>query len=75
MNYKKVMVALSGAMGSGFAMAHGASYDHTHTLLESPAVFLCLIVCVGVGAAIFQSSVRAKRAIPIEIDQRRDRNR
>ena len=75
MNYKKVMAALCGVLGSGFAMAHGASYDHTHALLESPAVFLCLIVCVGVGAAIFQSSVRAKRAIPIEIDQRRDRNR
>jgi hypothetical protein len=75
LDYKKVMVALSSAMGSGFAMAHGTGYDHTHALMESPGMWLCLIVSVGVGAAIFQSSARAKRPIPIEIDQRRDRNR
>ena len=32
------MVALSSAMGSGFAMAHGAGYDHTHALMESPGL-------------------------------------
>lgn len=74
LNYKKIMVALCGAMGCGFAMAHSASYDHTHRLLESPVIFLCLIVCVGVGATIFQSSARATRAMPIEIDRGRDRN-
>jgi hypothetical protein len=74
LSYKKVMVALCGSLGSGFAMAHGASHDHTHSLLESPVIFLGLIVFVGVAAAIFQLSVRAKRAIPIEVDRGRDRN-
>ncbi len=73
LNYKKVMVALCSAMGSGFAMAHGASYDHTHTLIESPAVLLCLVAVVGVVAAISKSSEQAPRAIPIEIDQRHKR--
>ena len=68
------MVALCGSLGSGFAMAHGAAHDHTHSLLESPVIFLGLMVCVGVAAAIFQSSARAKRAIPIEVDRGRDRN-
>ena len=68
------MVALCGSLGSGFAMAHGASHDHTHLLLESPVIFLGLIVFVGVAAAIFQLSVRAKRAVPIEVDRGRDRN-
>ena len=74
MSYKKVMVALCGSLGSGFAMAHGAAHDHAHSLLESPVIFLGLMVCVGVAAAIFQSSARAKRAIPIEVDRGRDRN-
>jgi hypothetical protein len=73
LNYKKVMVALWGAMGSGFAMAHGASYDHTHTLIESPAVVLCLFAVAGVVAAISKSSEQTPRAIPIEIDQRHKR--
>jgi hypothetical protein len=73
LNYKKVMVALCGAMGSGFAMAHGTSYDHTHTLIESPAVLLCLFAVVGVIAAISKSSEQTPRAIPIEIDQRNKR--
>ena len=74
MSYEKVKVALCGSLGSGFAMAHGASHDHTHSLLESPVIFLGLMVCVGLAAAIFPSSARAKRAIPIEVDRGRDRN-
>jgi hypothetical protein len=70
LNYKKVMVALWGAMGSGFAMAHGASYDHTHTLIESPAMLLCLVALVGVIASISKSAGQMPRPIPIEIDQR-----
>jgi uncharacterized membrane protein YfcA len=73
LNYKKVMVALWGAMASGFVMAHGASYDHTHTLIESPAVLLCLVAVVGVIASISKSAKQTPRPIPIEIDQRHKR--
>jgi hypothetical protein len=53
-------------------LAHGASYDHTHSLLESPAIVLCVIVCVGVIAAVFKSSKPQARAVPVKADQRRD---
>ncbi|MFM2108840.1 MAG: hypothetical protein RLZZ513_1908, partial [Pseudomonadota bacterium] len=52
MNFEKILVGLCGSISSGLALAHGASYDHTHSLLESPAIVLCVIVCVGVIAAV-----------------------
>jgi hypothetical protein len=70
----KLAIGIMSFIGTGTAVAHSASFDHTHTLLESHAIGLCLIVSVGVVAAIFQSSAREKRSIPIEIDRRRDRS-
>ncbi|MBU3708016.1 MAG: hypothetical protein FGM20_02770 [Burkholderiaceae bacterium] len=72
MNFEKILVGLCGSISSSLALAHGASYDHTHSLLESPAIVLCVIVCVGVIAAVFKSSKSQARAVPVKADQRRD---
>ena len=73
MDCKKLIAGITSLLGAGTAMAHGASYDHTHTLPDSPAIVLCLVVCAGVIAAMFKSSAQSPRAIPIEIDQRHKR--
>jgi len=72
LNFEKILVGLCGSISSGLALAHGASYDHTHSLLESPAIVLCVIVCVGVIAAVFKSSKPLARAVPVKANQRRD---
>ncbi len=73
MNCKYLIAGIVSLFGVGAAMAHGASYDHTHTLIESPAVLLCLFAVVGVVATISKASEQTPRAIPIEIDQRHKR--
>ncbi|MBM3365708.1 MAG: hypothetical protein FJY48_08370 [Betaproteobacteria bacterium] len=69
MNFEKVMVGLCGSVSSGLALAHGAGYDHTHSLLESPAVILGALVCAGVIVAVFKSSQQKARAISLKADQ------
>jgi len=53
------------------ALAHGAGFDHTHSLLESPAVILCALVCAGVIVAVFKSSQQKARAISLKADHHR----
>jgi len=72
LNFEKILVGLCGSISSSLALAHGASYDHTHSLLESPAIVLCVIVCVGVIAAVFKSSKTQARTVPVKANQRRD---
>ncbi|MFM7632521.1 MAG: hypothetical protein ACKO65_04060 [Betaproteobacteria bacterium] len=72
MNFEKVMVGLCGSVSSGLALAHGAGYDHTHSLLESPAVILCAQVCAGVIMAVFGLSKPKARTISLKADQRRN---
>jgi hypothetical protein len=72
LNFEKILVGLCGSISSGLALAHGASYDHTHSLLESPAIVLCVIVCVGVITAVFKSLKPQARTVPVKADQRRD---
>jgi hypothetical protein len=67
---KKLIAGIASWVGAGAAMAHGASYDHNHTLIDSPAMLLCLVALVGVIASISKSAGQMPRPIPIEIDQR-----
>jgi len=71
LNFEKVMVGLCGSVSSGLALAHGAGYDYTHSLLESPVIILCALVCAGVIVAVFKSSQPKARAISLKADQRR----
>lgn len=66
LSYEKIIVGLLFALGHGAVSAHGASYDHSHSMLESPAIVLCLLVCVGVVTAVFKSSTRPFRSIAIK---------
>jgi hypothetical protein len=75
LNKMRIAIGIMSLIGTGAAVAHSAAFEHAHTLFDSSAIGLCLIISVGVGVAIFQSSARAKRAIPIEVDQRCDRRR
>ena len=73
MECKKLIAGVASWVGTGAAIAHGASYDHTHTLIESPVMLLCLVALVGVIASISKSAGKTPRPIPIEIDQRHKR--
>lgn len=74
MNIQNTFIGIMSLVGTGTVAAHGASYEHTHTLLDAPGVFLCLIVSVGVAAATLQSLARPRNAVTIETEQRHDRN-
>ena len=66
MKYVKATAGLLFVLGHGAAVAHGASYDHSHSMLESPAIVLFILVCVGVAASVFKSSAHPLRGIAIK---------
>ena len=62
MNYTRLMTGLLCVVGHSFALAHPGPHGHTHSLVDMPAITLCMLALAGVTAAISKQPRKTTKA-------------